>query len=128
MKLVLDSGGVSHLTERTPRALALMRELRANEIWPPLVPTVVLIECLSGRAGADAQANRFLKSCDVVPEIAPALARRCAALRHRAGRGSAVDAAVVGLAEPDGVVLTSDPDDLRALAAEAAGVEIHPAA
>jgi hypothetical protein len=90
-----------------------------------VVPTVVLIECLSGRAGADANANRFLKSCDVVPEIAPALARRCAALRYRAGRGSAVDATTVGLAEPDGMVLTSDPDDVRALAAEATGVDVH---
>lgn len=125
MKLVLDSGGVSHLAERTPRAVALMRELRAHDVWPPVVPTVVLIECLSGRAGADANANRFLRSCDVVPNIAPALARRCAALRHRAGRGSAVDATTVGLAEPDGTVLTSDPIDLRALAAEATGVDVQ---
>lgn len=126
MKLVLDSGGVSHLAEHSPRAVALVRVLRAKAAWPPVVPTVVLVECLSGRAGADAKTNRFLKSCDIVPEIAPALARRCAALRHRAGRGSAVDAITVGLAEPDGIVLTSDPDDLRALAEEATGVDIHP--
>lgn len=126
MKLVLDSGGVSHLAQRSPRALALVRALMANELWPPVVPTVVLVECLSGRAGADAQANRFLKTCDVAPDIPPALARRCAALRHRAGRGSAVDAVTVGLAEPEGVVLTSDPDDLNALAAEATGVDVRP--
>lgn len=126
MKLVLDSGAVSHLAERSPQSVALMRRLRAKTVWPPLVPTVVLVECLRGRAGADAKTNRFLKSCDVVAEIPPALARRCAALRHQAGRGSAVDAITVGLAEPEGVVLTSDPEDLAALAAEATGVRIEP--
>lgn len=126
MKLVLDSGGVSHLARRSPRALALMRLLVADGRWPPVVPTVVLVECLSGRSGPDAMANRFLKTCDVQPGIPPALARRCSALRHRAGRGSAVDAITVGLAEPDGVVLTSDPEDLTALAAEATGVDVHP--
>lgn len=125
MKLVLDSSGVSHLAERSSRAVALIRELQAHRIWPPLVPTVVLVECLSGRSGADANTNRLLKSCDVQPALPPALARRCASLRYRAARGSAVDAVTVGLAEPEGIVLTSDPDDLQALAADATGVTVH---
>ncbi len=125
MKLVLDSGAVSHLAQRSPGAAALTRELRANGVWPPVVPTIVLVECLSGRAGADAKANQFLKSCDVVPDVPAALARRCAALRHQARSDSAVDAVTVGLAEPNGVVLTSDPEDLNALAAGATGVTIR---
>jgi len=87
-----------------------------------LVPSAVLVECLTGHAGRDAATNRLLKACDVVTELPQAVARRCAMLRCGARRGSAVDAIVIGLAEPDGVVLTSDPGDLAALAHEATGV------
>lgn len=125
MKLVLDSGGLSWLAERSPRAVALIRELRAAGLWPALVPTPVLVECLTGRPGTDAPPNRFLKTCDVATELAQAAARRCAHLRHRSRRGSAVDAIVVGLAEPAGVVVTGDPDDLEALAEVARGVIVR---
>ena len=53
------------------------------------------------------------------------LVRRAAALRFAARRGSAVDAVVVASAEPDGVVLTSDVGDLRALAAHSRGVIVE---
>lgn len=42
-----------------------------------------------------------------------------AALRHQTGRGSAVDAVVVASAEHEGVILTGDLGDFRALAAHA---------
>lgn len=125
MRLVLDSGGVSFLAARSPRTLALIQEFRRAGLWPAVVPAAVLVECLSGRSGPDAPANRLLKTCDVVPELPPALARRCAALRFAAGQGSAVDAIVVGTAEPSGVVLTSDPGDIVALATEATGVRVQ---
>lgn len=32
-------------------------------LWPPLVPTTVLVESLNGDAGRDANTNRFLKTC-----------------------------------------------------------------
>lgn len=125
MKLILDSGGVSQLSQRSPASVAIILELRAAGLWPPIVPAPVLVECLSGRSGADASTNRLLKTCDVATELPTALARRCAQLRHQAGRGSAVDAIVVGTAEPSGVVLTSDPDDLNALATAAIGVRVR---
>ncbi len=87
-------------------------------IWPPLVPSVVLVECLSGRERNDVLANRFLKTCEIIEEIPQQLARRAAVLRASAGRGSAVDA-VVAVAEPGGAVLSSDLPDLRSLAAHA---------
>lgn len=123
--LVLDSGAVSRLAERSRQAAALILALREQDLWPPLVPSVVLVECLEGHAGRDALANRFLKTCDVVEEISEPLARRAAGLRRRARRGSAVDALVVAFAEPGGTVLTSDPGDLSALAgyANRVGVE-----
>jgi predicted nucleic acid-binding protein len=122
--LVLDSGGVSCLAERSPKALALILALREAGLWPPRVPSVVLVECLEGRAGRDAPENRFLKTCDVTHVLPEPLARRAALLRRRARRGSAVDALVVAHAEPDGTVLTSDPHDLEALAAHAESVDV----
>ena len=122
--LVLDSGAVSRLAERSRQAAALILALRGEDLWPPLVPSVVLVECLHGQAGRDAPANRFLKTCDVVEEVPEPLARRAAWLRRRSRRGSAVDALVVAFAEPDGTALTSDVDDLEALATYANGVSV----
>ncbi len=123
--LVLDSGGVSRLAERSRQAVALILALREQGLWPPVVPSVVLVECLHGHAGRDALANRFLKTCDVVEEISEPLARRAALLRRRSRRGSAVDALVVAFAEPDGTALTSDLDDLEALAVHANHVSVE---
>ena len=83
------------------------------------------MECLTGRPGADAVTNRLLKACDVRPDVAESLARRAAALRTQAGRGSAVDALVVAVAEPGGTVLTGDLADLRAIAGHATGVDVE---
>ena len=123
--LVLDSGAVSHLAERSRPALAMIVALREEGIWPPTVPSVVLVECLRGHAGRDANENRFLKICVIADAVPESVARRAALLRRMARRGSAVDALVVAFAEPGGTVLTSDPDDLEALAAHAAGVAIE---
>jgi hypothetical protein len=123
--LVLDSGGVTRLAERSRQAAALILALREQDLWPPLVPSVVLVECLQGDPGRDAITNRFLKTCDVTGEIVEPLARRAALLRRQAHRGSAVDALVVALAEPGGTVLTSDPGDLGALAQYARGVIVE---
>lgn len=124
--LVLDSGAVSRLAERSRTSLALILALREEGLWPAGVPSVVLVECLQGHAGRDANENQLLKTCDVIDRIPEGVARRAAYLRRRARRGSAVDAIVVAIAEPDGTVLTTDPDDLEALAAYARGVRIEP--
>lgn len=123
--LVLDSGGVSRLAERSRRAAALILALRELDVWPPVVPSVVLVECLQGHPGRDALANRFLKTCDVAEVLPEALARRAALLRRKARRGSAVDAVLVALAEPAGTVVTSDPDDIGALATHANDVAVE---
>ena len=57
--LVLDSGGVSYLARRTRDAAALLLVLRSRGHWPPVVPTVVLVECTQGHPGRDAHVNRF---------------------------------------------------------------------
>jgi hypothetical protein len=124
--LVLDSGAVTHLAERSGRAAAMIAALRAEGLWPPVVPSVVLVECLTGEGPRDATQNRFLRTCDVTDTVALSLARRAAWLRARARTGSAVDAIVTVVAEPGGTVLTGDIADLRALASFATDVTIEP--
>lgn len=122
--LILDSGGVSLLADRSPRSVGWVSTLRDEGLWPPHVPTVVLVECLQGHVGRDALANRVLKLCEILDHVPEIIARRAAQLRRLARKGSAVDALVVALAEPGGAVLTSDHDDLEALASHANGVAI----
>jgi predicted nucleic acid-binding protein len=123
--LVLDSGAVSRLSERTQRAAALIAALRREGLWPPVVPTVVIAESTSGTARTDANVNRLLKGCDVDSIVPEVTARRAGQLRARARRGSAIDALVVAIAEPGSTVLTADRDDLEALASHAEDVEIE---
>ena len=123
--LVLDSGAVTRLAERSARAAALIAALRAEGLWPPVVPSAVLIECLTGEGSRDAAEHRFLRTCDVDERLPVPLARRAAWLRARARAGSAVDALVTAVAEPGGTVLTSDVADLRALARHASDVTIE---
>lgn len=122
--MVLDSGGVSRLSARSTRALALLRSLRAVQLWPPIVPTVVLVESIQRRPGRDANTNRFLKTCILEASVSGELARRAAELRRRARRGSAIDALVVAHAEPGGTVLTGDKADLEAIAAHSTNVDV----
>lgn len=123
--LVLDSGGVSRLAVRDRATAALIIALRRRGLWPPIVPTVVLAESLTGSAQRDANANRLLRACDVRPAVSERVARRAAELRTEARKGSAVDALVVAIAKPGSTVLTCDGDDLRAFAANAADVIIE---
>ena len=123
--LVLDSGGLTRLSRRRPDATALISVFKRDGLWPPLVPSVVLVESLSGRQRTDAEVNRLLKTCNVVDEIPERLARRAAALRALARQGSAVDAVVVAMAERGGAVLGGDLKDLRALAHHADDVIVQ---
>jgi hypothetical protein len=86
---------------------------------------MVLVECLQGDPRRDAPDHRFVKTCNVESAVSVRVARRAAELRRRAGRGSAVDALVVALAEPGGLVLTGDLHDLSALAAHADAVAVE---
>jgi len=114
--LVLDSGAVTRLARRDRQNAATITVLRRDGLWPPVVPSVVVVEAVTGRSGRDANTNRLLKTCDIVTELSEAIARRAAQLPHSSKHDSAVAAIVVATAEPEGRVLTSDAKDLRALA------------
>ncbi len=123
-KLVLDSGGVTFLARQSRETAARIRSFHREGLWPACVPSVVLVECLQGHAGRDATTNQLLRTCEIIDEVPEPIARRAAQLRRLARTGSAVDALVVAIAEPDGIALTSDSDDLEALAAHAIGVNV----
>lgn len=124
--LVLDSGALSGLAEGDPRAAAIA-EVVQRRGGALIVPTVVVAESTTGMGSRDAKVNRVLRHAitDVCDEHT---ARRAAALRHDARRGSGdtVDAIVVATAElsPGRTVATTDPDDLMALAEHAEGVRV----
>ena len=118
MTHVLDSGGLSALAAKR----ALIAELINREQFSPEIPSVALVECLTGDHRQDHATNRVLALC-MVREVDAPLARRAARLRGgtgRAGEISAADAVVVALAETvaDAVILTSDPMDLSDLATQ----------
>jgi hypothetical protein len=103
----------------------LIDALRRENLWPPVVPTVVLAESTTGSARTDTNINRLLKSCEVEPIVPERAARRAGYLRAGARTGSAIDALVVATAEPGGTVLTGDTGDLEALASYSNGVVIE---
>ncbi len=123
--VLLDSAGVSFLSRRSAESADYLRSLVRRKRWPPVVPTAVLVECLYGDPARDALTNMLLRNCEIWTTLPLSAARRAAQLRTMARTGSAVDAIVVALAEPDGIVVTSDPDDLTRLAAFAPGVRIE---
>ncbi len=121
--LVLDAEGVSKAASNDPRLRAWLeraRELDADV----LVSAVTVAEVVRGVA-RDAGCNRVVKAVDVWPAD-ESLARRAGHLLGTADSDTTIDAlvaatAVAGLERhesADCVVLTSDPDDLRALLAE----------
>jgi len=107
--LILDSGAVTTLARNRTRSRAIRGLEGFEHAWTVLVPSLVLVECLSGQPHTDAVVNVFLKNCDVLDGPHQRLARRASVIRARAGRGSAVDAVIVAMAEPGGAVLTAEP-------------------
>lgn len=122
--LILDSGAVTGLARQHQRHPAKLQLDESPDLWSAIVPSLVLVECLTGRQNKDAAVNRFLKRCQVVDGPHERLARRAGSLRAKAGRGSAVDAVVIAMAEPGGAVLTGDFGDLTALATYAQDVRV----
>ena len=122
---VLDSAAVTAFAAKPPLLAEWMRRRRDAGSWLTFVPSVVLVECLTGDPGRDARVNRLLKTCVVVDEVPVTMARAAARLRTQARRGSAIDALVVAMADPGGTVITGDLKDVRPLAAHAEDVAIE---
>lgn len=112
MSVVYDTAVLVAL-ERGERAVAVehARILRDGEL--PVVPAAVL--ALAWRGRRQPRLAMALHGC-VVHDLDEDGARAAGALCATAGTSDVVDASVVVAARPGSLVLTSDVDDLRALA------------
>lgn len=118
--LVLDAGAFVAVERGSRDVVALVkRERLAGR--PPITSGGVVAQVWRGDSGRQAPLARLLAGTDVAP-VDDKLGRRAGMLLARSGHSDAIDATVVCLAADGDDILTSDPDDLRALA-EAA--EIH---
>lgn len=112
--VVLDSGALSMFADGDPRLLAAL-EAAQREGGIAYVPTVCLVESLTGRA-QDANLNRRLKGTRTVP-LDETYAREAAARRAAVDADDVADPVVVTTAARlRSVVLTTDPEDISALA------------
>lgn len=124
-RLILDSGAVIALSRSEARARAFLQRALELEAWVE-VPVVVVAETTRGTS-RDAPVNRVLKAIDAVPATTESVGRTAGALLGRAKGAGVAEALVVAQAvEGDGgVILTSDPLDLAALAADHPEVQIE---
>lgn len=115
-RLILDSGAIVALARDDDRARAVLASAWEAGVQVS-IPAVVLAETVRGN-DRDASANRVIKAVDAVVEADAAVGRRAGGLLGSAGSDDTIDALVVAsaLAVGGGVLLTSDPDDLRRLA------------
>jgi predicted nucleic acid-binding protein len=123
-RLILDSGAVIAWSRGDVRARAML--VRALELALDIrIPIAVLAETLRG-GPRDAPIHRVRNAVDVFPTHEPT-ARLAGTLLGRTGGTNTVDALVAAEAVTAGAdVLTSDPDDLRALLAEHPAVTVIP--
>lgn len=125
--VVLDSQGLRAIASNNSEDVrAVVASSKAGYVRI-LVPTAVLAETLRGNK-SDAPLNQVTKKIDVVP-LTEDLARHAANLKGSAGLSgvaATVDAIVVATsaASRGGLIITSDPRDIRALAARVVGVKI----
>ncbi len=114
MTLVLDAGAFVAVERGDRDVVALVeRERRAGD--PPLTHGGVVGQVWRGGTGRQANLARLLAGVEVVA-VDDGLGRRAGVLLSRVETSDVIDAAVVLLAGDDDEILTSDPEDLAALA------------
>lgn len=120
--LVLDAGAFLAVEQGDRDLVALIKGERLRGQTPVTCGGVVAQVWRGGR-GRQVPLARLMAGVNVIP-IDSSLGRRAGILLGQANKSDAVVAAVVGLAADGDDVLTSDPDDLRALA-EAADLHVE---
>ena len=118
--LTLDAGALIAAEKRDRSFFALWKEALDRRARITL-PSAVLAQVWRGNSPVIA---RLLPSCSI-EGLDEGTAKRVGALLAKAGRSDVIDAAVVaGAASRGDAVVTSDPDDIRALVA-ATGVRLR---
>lgn len=122
--LIIDSGAIIGLARGDHRPRQVIEEA-VEEGFRTIVPPVVITETTRG-GPRDARVNQVLKLFDEVCTIGESTGRLGGRLLGRASSNAVVDALVVAAAIELGAgrIVTSDPDDLRALAADHAEVSV----
>jgi hypothetical protein len=113
--LVLDAGAFMAVGRADREMVARLRaaercglELRSNG--------AVVAQVWRDHSGRQAALSRLLRSVDV-RAVDRAQGQIAGVLLERAGRGDALDATVVAIANTGDRIATSDPEDIRALVA-----------
>ena len=122
MSLILDAGALVAVERGDRDIVALVKRERLAE-RAPLTHGGVIAQVWRGGVGRQAMLARFLAGVDV-EALDVGLGKRAGLLLGRSGGADAIDAAIVCLAGDGDEILTSDPNDLRALA-EAAGLHVE---
>jgi len=122
-RLILDSGAVIAWQRGRPSVWARIAEA-ARQGMPLVIPAVVVAECVRGGPG-DAMIHRLLATARV-PLIGTRIALQAGRLLGEAGISATIDALIVAEAIGGGpsVILTSDPDDIKALVGDRAHVQV----
>ena len=119
--LLLDAGPLIAVDRGDRTVLTRVDEAKQGG-FTPRTSAIVIAQAWRDPRGRQAALARLLGDVDVVP-VDERRARAAGILLGRAGTSDAVDASLVILAETGDRILTSDPDDMRRLAA-AAGVSV----
>ena len=120
MTLILDAGAFVAVERRDRTLMALLKaELLAGRT--PVTHGGVVGQVWRGGSGRQAPIAQLLDGVEVEP-LDDNLGRKAGVLLKLTGGRDVIDAAVILLARDGDLVLTSDPADLTALAAEA---DIH---
>jgi len=122
LSLILDAGALVAVERGDRDIVALVKRERLAE-RAPLTHGGVIAQVWRGGVGRQAMLARFLAGVDV-EALDVGLGKRAGLLLGRSGGADAIDAAIVCLAGDGDEILTSDPNDLRALA-EAAGLHVE---
>jgi hypothetical protein len=121
--LVLDTGAFLAVERGDRDVVALVkRERLAGRV--PVTSGGVVAQVWRGGQGGQAAIARLLAGGVDVAAIDDTLGRRAGTLLARAGQSDVVHASVACLAADGDDILTSDPDELRALV-HAAGVHVE---
>ncbi|MHB1575307.1 MAG: twitching motility protein PilT [Candidatus Dormibacteria bacterium] len=116
--VVLDAGAFVAL-DRGDRAMAARLRVAQGSGLELRSNGAVVAQVWRESAGRQAVLSRLLRSVDV-RAVDRSLGQEAGVLLGRAGRGDAVDATVVAVANTGDRIITSDPADIRALV-EASG-------
>jgi hypothetical protein len=111
--LVLDAGALVAI-ERGDRAMAARLRAAQRSGLALRSNGAVVAQVWCDPSGRQASLSRLLRAVDVRP-VDRAVGQGAGVLLGRAGRGDAVDATVVAIANPGDRIATSDPEDVRAL-------------